>query len=91
MDFFEKYNIQVEDWLLYCPDLNPIEHVWVNLQCRLYGEYPAIGNKKKGMDTVKARLVEVLSESWKELPEAYSEQLWESMPDRVAAVIDTMG
>jgi len=43
------------------------------------------------MDTVKARLAEVLPESWKELPEAYSEQRWESMPDRVAAVIDTMG
>jgi len=90
MDFFEKYNFQVEDWSSYCPDLNPIEHVWVNLQRRLHRKYPAIGNTKTSMNTVKARLAEVLSEIWKEIPEAYFKQLRKSMPDRVAAVINNM-
>jgi hypothetical protein len=40
---------------------------------------------------VKARLGEVLHEIWEEMPEAYFEKLWKSMPDRVAALIDGNG
>jgi hypothetical protein len=91
MDFFKKYNIQVEDWPPYSPDLNPIEHVWVELKRRLHRRYPDIGNTEGGPDKVNARLADVLHEIWVEIPEAYLEKLWKSMPDRVAAVIDAKG
>jgi transposase len=91
MDFFKKYNIQVEDWPPYSPDLNPIEHVWVELKRRLHSKDPDIGNSKGGPEKEKARLAEVLPYIWEEIPEASFQKLWKSMPDRVAAVIDAKG
>jgi transposase len=80
MDFFKKYNIQVEDWPPYSPDFNPIKHVWVALKCRLVRKYPHIGNAKGDPDKVKARLAEVLPKIWQEIPQLYFEKLWKSMP-----------
>ena len=91
MDFFEKYNIQVDDWPPYSPDLNPIEHFWVELKLRLHMKYPDIGNTQGGPHEVKARLAVVLPEIWEDIPDAYLETLWKSLPDGVAAVIDAKG
>jgi len=55
MDFLENWNIHVEDWQPYSPDLNCIEHVWVELRGRLHRKYPYIWNTKGGADKVKAR------------------------------------
>jgi hypothetical protein len=91
MEVFEKFIIQVDDWLLYSPHLNLIKHVWIELKRRLYTKYPDIGNTTQGLDKVNARLAEVLHKIREEIPEAYFERLWKSMPDRVAAVIDAKG
>jgi transposase len=87
MDIFEKYNIQIEDWPPYSPDLNPMEHVWVELKHWLNRKYTEIGKKKGDLDKVKARLVELLPEIWEEILEAHCEKLSTGMPDQVAAVI----
>jgi len=91
MDFFEKFNIQVEDWPPYSPDPNPIKHVRVELKHRRHRKYPDITNTKGDLDKVKARLAEVLPEIWEGIPEAYFEKLQNSVPNRVAAVIDAKG
>lgn len=91
MDFLEKSNIPVDDWALYSPNLNSIKHVWVEHKCRLHRKFPDIGNIKEGLDHVKGRLAEVLPKIWEEIPEAYFENLWKSMPDWVASVIDSKG
>jgi len=91
MDFFENYNIQVEDWPLYSPDLNPIEYVWVVPKHRLHRKYPDFRNTKEGPGKVNTRWAGVLTEIWEEIWVAYFEKLWKSISNRVAAVIDAKG
>ena len=41
-DWFADNGIDLEDHPPLSPDLNPIEHAWVELKCRLYIQYPDI-------------------------------------------------
>jgi len=91
IDYFSKYNIQIQDWPPYSLDINPIEDVWVELKHSLHRHYPDIANTKGDPDKLKASLVEVLPEIWEEILEACSEKLWNSMPAWVASVIDAKG
>ena len=90
-EWFAQHNIQVDKHPPYSPDLNPIEHVWVVLKQKLHKQYPDIANTPGGPDAVRARLVEVLPKVWDTLPEQLFDNLYRSMPDRVAAVIDAKG
>ena len=72
----------------YSPDLNPIEHVWVELKKRLHQQYPRIANTAGGKEAVKKRLVQVLPLVSETIPEESFEKLWKSIPDRVAAVLE---
>jgi transposase len=87
-EWFEENNIEVEVHSSYSPDLNPIEHVWVELKKRLQIQYPQIKDTPGGPDKVRERLAEVLPLVWDTIPEEFFEKLWRSMPDRVAAVIE---
>ena len=44
-----------------------------------------------GVDTVKARLAEVLPLCWEKIPEMQFETLWKSMPDCVQEIIEAKG
>ena len=90
-EWFEQQNIQVDENPPYSPDLNPTEHVWVFLKQQLHKQYPDITNTPSGPDAVRARLVEVLLKVWDSLPEQLFDNLYRSMPDRVAEVIDAKG
>ena len=89
--FFQNNKIPVDNHPPYSPDLNPIEHVWVHLKRQLHRKHPDIATTPGGPDRVRARLIEVLPEVWDSLPESIFERLWQSMPDRVAAVIAAKG
>ena len=88
---FEQHKITVDNHSPYSPDLNPIEHVWVRLKRQLHKMYSDIATTPGGPDKVRARLIEVLPKVWDSLPESLFEKLWQSMPDRVAAVIAAKG
>jgi transposase len=91
MEWFERNSIELVEHPPYSPDLNPIEHVWVELKKRLHQQYPRIGDTPGGKEAVKRRLAQVLPLVWETIPEEFFEKLWKSMPDRVAAVLEARG
>ena len=89
--WFEENGIDLEDHPPLLPNLNPVEHAWVELKCCLHKQYPDIIDTKGGPDKVRQRLAEVLALVWAMIPDSFFEKLWRSMPSHVAAVIDVKG
>lgn len=80
-DFFTEKNIRLLEWPSQSPDLNPIEHLWEELQRRC-----------KGLKaTNKAKKFEQLQKIWYEIPDEILSNLIESMPRRCQAAIDAKG
>lgn len=69
------------DWPAQSPDLNPIEHLWDELGCR-------VGKKKHSN---KRELLRSLNDEWTNIPQERITRLIESMPRRCAAVIAAKG
>ena len=71
------------EWPAQSPDLNPIEHLWEHLkrQLRKYSEPP------KGV----WELWERTKEEWEKITPEVCQNLIESMPRRVEAVIKAKG
>ena len=81
--WFENNNINVLDWAPQSPDINPIEHLWQHIK-RWLGEYSTM---PKGVWEIWERVAEV----WNEIPPEVCQNLIESMPRRVEAVIKAKG
>jgi transposase len=78
-----KNKINVMDWPPQSPDLNPIEHLWFQLEDRL--------RRRRHQPKSVNELFEALSEEWQNIPAAITQNLVKSMPKRVAAVIAAKG
>ena len=81
--WFEDNDIQVLVWPSQSPDLNPIEHLWVHLK-RALQKY---STSPKGVHELWDR-VEV---EWNEIAAEACQNLIESMPRRIKAVIRANG
>jgi len=81
--WMEDNNIILLDWPAQSPDLSPIEHQWVHLKRKL-GEYPT---PPKGVWEIWERVVE----EWNEIAPEVCQNLIESMPRRLEAVIKAKG
>ena len=81
--WFEDNNIEVISWPAQSPDLNPIEHLWEHLKCQLrqYETPP------KGVHELWDRV----SEEWNAISPETCQNLIESMPRRIQAVIKAKG
>lgn len=88
MAWLKDKNIDVAGHPPCLPDLNPIEHIWVYVKRRLISD---ISSTPGQPNAVRNRLAEVLPEIWASLPDSYFEAIWQSMPARVAAVIEAKG
>ena len=85
-DFFHAHNLQVLEWPPHSPDLNIIEHVWHYLKERVR-QLPIVSNKEDLWSNVE----KVLDYMWDEEMTRKINELYESLPNRMQAVIDAHG
>jgi hypothetical protein len=81
--WFEDNDIVVIAWPAQSPDINPIEHLWYHIKRKLLQyEVPP-----KGVHELWERVVK----EWNEIPSKVCQDLIESMPRRIKAVIKANG
>lgn len=81
--YLEGEKFQVLDWPPYSPDLNPIEHLWIEVKRRL----KALPGRIKNRDDLWQKLEEV----WDGIDKATLIKLYHSMPQRIQAVYNNKG
>ena len=91
MDCLEANKIDIIEHSLYSPDLNPIEHVWVEPKKRLHQQHPRISDTPGRKEAVKKKLAEVPPLILESISSEFFEKLWRSMPKRVAAILQVRG
>ena len=86
VDFFFSNNMEVMKWPAHSPDLNIIEHMWHYLKERVRQKSPA-SNKQDLWLNVQS----VMDYMWSEEMTQKISDLYESLPNRMQAVIDARG
>jgi Transposase/DDE superfamily endonuclease len=81
--WFQDSDFEVLQWPAQSPDLNPIEHLWGHLKRRLSSYETA----PRGMQ----ELWERVEEEWEKIDAGVCQNLIESMPRRVEAVLKAKG
>jgi len=90
--WFAGNKIQVMEWPPNSPNLNPIKHCWKKLEAKLHQRCSHIHKIKGGPDTVRRCLAEAVHVVWtQDIEGDFLKSLWESIPRRMAAVLDAKG
>ncbi|CAG7721247.1 unnamed protein product [Allacma fusca] len=79
--FFKKNKYKMLEWPAQSPDLNPIEHLWHHLEKVV----------RKTVVTNKTQLRTTIEEVWKNIDPAVTQNLVDSIPRRLQAVIAASG
>jgi len=82
-NFVQAAQINRMDWPSNSPDLNPIEHVWDELDRRVRRNHPAPANANQ--------LLQMLQAEWQGLPQAFFTKLINSMRTRCADCLNNNG
>jgi len=82
-DFLNQHGIQTLQWPALSPDLNPIEHLWDEIQRRL--------NEVRPRPTTAAVLAQAYHRVWTQVPMAFINRLIHSMYRRCDAVVNVQG
>lgn len=89
--FAERGITYITDWPPYSPDLNPIEHIWWHLECRLCEMFPEVAADKSESEYSRQRLESCLQSAFDTLDKSLFDKLYESMPRRIEACIAAKG
>ena len=81
--WFVEIGVEELDWPAQSPDLNPMEHLWDELERRL--------RARPNRPTSLPDLTDALVAEWKQIPTAMFQHLVESLPRRAEAVIAAKG
>ena len=81
--WFVEIGVEELDWPAQSPDLNPIEHLWDELERRL--------RARPKRPTSVPDLTNALVAEWKQVPTAMFQHLVKRLPRRVEAVIEAKG
>jgi hypothetical protein len=81
--WFQDNGVEVLKWPAQSPDLNPIEHLWEHLK-RSLNKYPT---QPKGI----LELWDRIQETWDAIPKEVCQNLIQSMPRRIEAVLQAKG
>lgn len=83
VEFLANQNVTVLPWPAKSPDLNPIEHLWDDLDRRVRSRHPAPQTLQE--------LQQALEQEWRRIPQNRIRRLIVSMPRRVRAVLQVNG
>lgn len=83
MEWLENNEIFVLDWPAQSPDLNPIEHLWNELDRRIKNQERVPSNMQE--------LWEAIEEEWDKIEPDFCMKLIETMPERVKDVLKAKG
>lgn len=83
MDWILENNVSHISWPPQSPDLNPIENIWDELERRV--------RKRVPLPTNETELFNFLQDEWSKLDSSVYNNLIESMPRRIKAVIKSKG
>ena len=86
-----EHRFSVMEWPPNSPDMNPIEHLWAHLKLELHRRYPDTKYLRGSSDAVRLELCRRLMEVWWQIGEGVLQNLLESMPHRVHALIKAGG
>src|SRR5437588_5659330 len=81
--WFEDNNVEVLEWPPQSPDLNPIEHLWNEIDRRMR-------RSSAGFHT-QDQLWDAVQKAWVEMDIEFLNRLIESMPERIDDVIRANG
>ncbi|KAJ8733111.1 hypothetical protein PYW08_001409 [Mythimna loreyi] len=81
--FFEEVEIRVMDWPALSPDMNTIEHLWDELNRRVWARNPV----PSSVEELKTALLE----EWHGIPQETVKKLIRSMKIRLQAAIRARG
>lgn len=79
----EEINLISLPWPAQSPDMNPIEHLWDVLERKIWAHIPLPKNKEE--------LWQIIQEEWYSIDIQTLQNLVDSMPNRIAAVIQSKG
>jgi hypothetical protein len=79
MTFFDDLDINLMKWPVQSPDLNPIEHLWDELERQIRKRDPSPVSERE--------LAVILQEEWEKISDAVFQKLILSMNSRVKVVL----